>query len=87
MAEAVGEPAHGDEHAEVAEGAHGRTDFLVLGKEAPLGEEDGPVALFGANEGQGGGAGVGHISSDVGEIFEEPDMLKAKPVVSRWKKK
>jgi len=69
----VGEPEGGGEHAEVAEGAHGGADFLVLGEETPLGEEDGPVAVFGADEGQGGGAGVGHVGADVREIFEEPE--------------
>ena len=73
MAEAEGEPGNGGEHTEPAEGAHDSADFLVLGEEAPLGEEDGPVAVFGANKGQCGGAGVGHVGANVGEIFEEPE--------------
>jgi len=47
-AEAVGEPNDGGEHAEVAEDTYGGANFLVLGEKAPLGEEDGPVALVGA---------------------------------------
>jgi len=78
MADAVGQPGGGGEHAEKAEGAHGGADFLVLGEEAPLGEEDGPVAVLGADEGQGCGAGVGHVGADVGEIFEEPEGAKGK---------
>jgi hypothetical protein len=77
VAEAVGEPGGGGEHAEIAEGAHGGADLLVLGEESPLGEEDGPVALLGADEGQGGGAGVGHVGADVGEILEEPEGAKS----------
>ena len=45
LAETVGEPEADDEHAEIAEDAHGGADFLVLGQEVPLGEEDGPVAF------------------------------------------
>jgi len=37
VANAGGEPGDGGEHAEVAEGAHGGADFLVLGEEAPTG--------------------------------------------------
>ncbi len=77
MAEAEGEPGNGGEHAEIAEGAHGGADFLVLGEESPLGEKDGPVAVFGADEGQCGGAGVGHVGADVEEIFEEPEDAKS----------
>src|SRR6266581_4774372 len=73
MAEAEGEPGGGGEHAEPAGGAHGSADFLVLGKEAPLGEENGPVAFFGADKGQGSRTGVGHVGTDVGEILEEPE--------------
>src|SRR6266567_5236950 len=73
MAEAEGEPGGGGEHAEPADGAHGSADFLVLGKEAPLGEENGPVAFFGADKRQGSRTSVGHVGADVGEIFEEPE--------------
>jgi hypothetical protein len=72
-AEAVGEPGDGGEHAEVAEDADGGADFLVQGQEAPLGEENFPVGVSRANKGQCGGAGVGHVGTDVGEIFEEPE--------------
>jgi hypothetical protein len=73
----VGEPGDGGEHAEPAEGAHEGADFLVLGEEAPLGEENFPVGVAGADEGQGCGAGVGHVGADVGEIFEEPEAAKS----------
>jgi hypothetical protein len=36
LAEAVGEPGHGGEHAEKAEGANGAADFLAQGEEAQL---------------------------------------------------
>src|SRR5712692_299057 len=77
MARSVGQPRRGGEHAEIAEGAHGGADFLVVSEESPLGEEDGPVAVFGADEGQCGGAGVGHVGADVEEIFEEPEDAKS----------
>ena len=77
MANAGGEPGDGGEHAEVAEGAHGGADFLVLGEEAPLGEENFPVGVAGADQGQGCGAGVGHVGADVGKIFEEPEAAKS----------
>src|SRR5260370_9289250 len=57
----------------MAEGTHDAADFLVLGEETPLGEENGPVALIGADQRQDGGASVGHVRADVGEIFEEPE--------------
>ncbi len=61
MAEAEGEPGNGGEHAEIAEGAHGGADFLVLGEvgeifeepEAGEGEADGfalPEEIDGAQE-------------------------------------
>jgi len=43
----------------------------------PLGEENFPVGVAGADEGQGGGAGIGHVGTDVGEIFEEPEAAKS----------
>ena len=77
VAEAIGQPGHGCEHAEPADRADDATDFLVLGEEAPLGEENFPVGVAGADEGQGCHAGVGHVSADVGEIFEEPEAAKS----------
>ncbi len=47
-----------------------------MGEESPLGEEDGPVALVGADEGQSRIAGVGHVGADVREIFEEPEAAE-----------
>ena len=75
--DAVGEPGHGGEHAEIAESAHEAADFLVLGENAPLGEENGPVALIRADKRQDGSACVGHVGADVGEIFEEPEAAKS----------
>jgi len=77
MAETVGEPGHGGEHAEPAEGAHDSADFLVLGEEAPLAEENFPVGVAGADQRQGCGAGVCHVGADIGEIFEEPEAAKS----------
>src|SRR6266436_2064836 len=72
-ARSVGKPGHGGEHAEPAEGAHDSADFLVLGKEAPLSEKNRPVTFLRADQGQGRGACVGHVSADVGKVFEEPE--------------
>src|ERR1700726_790467 len=49
VAEAVGQPGHGCEHAEPADRADDAADFLVLGEEAPLGEENFPVGVAGAD--------------------------------------
>ena len=73
MANTVGEPSHGAEHAEPAEGAHDSADFLVLGEEAPLSEENFPVGVAGADQRQGRGARVGHVGADVRKVFEEPE--------------
>ncbi len=73
MPEAEDEPGDRREHAEVPESANDAADFLVLGEETPLGEENGPVAFIGADQRQDGGAGVGHVGADVRKIFEEPE--------------
>src|SRR6266404_5657815 len=73
VTEAVGQPGHGGEHAEPAEGAHDSADFLILSEEAPLSEENRPVAFLRADQGQGRGARVGHVGADVGKVFEEPE--------------
>ena len=72
MANAVGQPGHGGEHAEPAQGAHDCADFLVLGEESPLAKENGPVALLRAHQGQCRTACVGHVAADVGKILEQP---------------
>ena len=48
-------------------------DFLVESEEIPLAEEEQPIAGFGADEGQGIHAGVGHVGADVEKIFKEPE--------------
>jgi len=45
----------------------------VVGEDVPLGEEDFPVVVAGADEGQRQRAGVGHVCADVEKIFEEPE--------------
>ena len=70
---AIGEPGDGGEHAEPAEETESVADFLVVEEEVPLAEEDEPIAGFGADEGQGVHAGVGHVGADVEEILEEPE--------------
>src|SRR5258708_30098738 len=77
MPEAEDEPGDRREHAEIAEGAHDCADFLVLGEEPPLGEENGPIAFVRADQRQDGGAGVSHVGTDVGEIFEKPEAAKS----------
>jgi len=77
-ARSVGKPGHGGEHAEPAEGAHDSADFLVLGEETPLGEENFPVGIAGADQGQCGGARVGHAGTDVGKVFKKPEAGKRK---------
>ncbi len=77
-ARSVGKPSDDGEHAEPAEGAHDSADSLVLGEKAPLGEENFPVGVAGADQGQGCGAGVGHVGADVGKVFEEPEAGKSK---------
>ena len=46
-----GEPSHGGEHAEPAEGAGGVADLDVVDEDVPLGEEDFPIVVAGADEG------------------------------------
>jgi len=70
---AVGEPGDGSEHADPAEEAEGVADFLVVEEKVPLAEEEEPIAGFGADQGQGVHAGVGHVGADVEEILEEPE--------------
>ena len=77
MANAAGEPGHGGKHAEPAEGAHDSADFLVLGEEAPLSEENRPVTFLRADQGQGCGTRIGHVGADVGKVFEEPEDGKS----------
>src|SRR6267142_1426896 len=77
-ADAVGQPGRGCQHSEPAEGAHDSADFLVLREEAPLGEENFPVGVAGANQRQGCGTRIGHVGADVGEVLEEPEAGKSK---------
>jgi hypothetical protein len=70
---AVDEPDDGGEHAEPAEEAEGVADFLVVEEEVPLAEEEEPIAGFGADEGQGVHASIGHVGADVEKVFEEPE--------------
>src|ERR1700687_3795559 len=73
MANTVGEPGHRGEHAEPTEGTHDSAAVLVLGEEPPLCEENFPVGVAGANQGQGRGARVSHVGADVREVFKEPE--------------
>ena len=45
----------------------------VVDEDVPLGEEDFPVVVAGADERQSECAGVGHVCADVEKIFEEPE--------------
>src|SRR5208283_4586786 len=74
---AVGEPGKGGEHAEPAEKAEGVADFLVVEEKVPAAEEEQPIAGFGADEGQGVHARVGHVGADVEKVFEEPEGRKS----------
>lgn len=70
---AIGEPGDYGEHAEPAELAGEVADFLVLEKDAPFGEEDGPIAFIGIDNRADEGAGVGHVGADIKKVFEEPE--------------
>src|SRR5271165_4756102 len=70
---AIGKPGGGGEHPEPAEKPEGVADFLVVEEKIPLAEEEQPIAGFGADEGQGVHAGVGHVGADVEKILEEPE--------------
>ena len=73
MVDAPGEPRVGREHAEPAEEAGSVADLDVVDEDVPLGEEDFPIVVAGADEGQRKRAGVGHVCADIEEIFEEPE--------------
>ena len=75
-ADPVGQPHDDCNHSKPSQSTRESADFLVLGKEAPLGEKNGPVAFLGADEGQRRAACVGHVGADIGEIFEEPEAAK-----------
>ena len=51
-ADPVGQPHDDCHHSKPSQSTRESADFLVLGKEAPLGEKNGPVAFLGADEGQ-----------------------------------
>src|SRR3989442_1718341 len=51
-ADPVGQPHDDCNHSKPSQSTRESADFLVLGEEAPLGEKNGPVARFGADEGQ-----------------------------------
>ena len=70
---APSEPNCGGEHAEPAEEAGGVADLDVVEEDVPLGEEDFPIVVAGADEGERECAGVSHVGADVEEVFEEPD--------------
>ena len=42
----------------------------------PLSEEDFPVAVPGADEGERAGASVGHVRADIEKVFEEPECAE-----------
>lgn len=56
------------------------SDLLVILKNTPLSEEDGPIALIGVDQREAKRASIGHIGSDVQEILEEPEERKDEPV-------
>ena len=80
VVEPEGEPGDDGEHAEPAELAGEVTDFLVVEKNAPLFEQDGPVAFVGIDERKDEGACVRHVCADVQEIFEEPEERESQAV-------
>jgi len=51
-------------------------DLDVVDEDVPLGEEDFPIVVAGADEGQGESAGISHVGADVEKIFEEPEGAK-----------
>ena len=48
-------------------------NLLVVQKNGPLIEEQGPVALIGVDEWKDERTGVGHVGADVQEVFEKPE--------------
>ncbi len=77
-ADPVGQPHDDCNHSKPSQSTRESADFLVLGEEASLGEKNCPVALFGANERQSGGACIGHVCANVRKVFEEPEAAKGK---------
>src|SRR5713101_1661504 len=77
-ADPVGQPHDDCNHSKPSQSTRESADFLVLGEEAPPGEKNGPVARFGANERQSGGACVGHVGANVRKVFKEPKAAESK---------
>ena len=51
-------------------------DLRIVEHEVPLGEEDFPVAVSGADKKKRAGASVGHVGADVEKVFEEPERAE-----------
>src|SRR6266567_6933093 len=77
-ADPVGQPHDDCNHSKPSQSTRESADFLVLGEEAPLGEKNCPVALFGANERQSGGACIGHVCANVRKVFKELKAAESK---------
>jgi hypothetical protein len=95
--EAIGKPGNDEEHAEPTELTGEVTNLLVVREDAPLREENGPVAFVAIDKRKVQGAGIGHVGADVEKIFEEPEegedeavglaVVKEKSGAEEWNEK
>ena len=54
-------------------------DLLVVEEEIPLGEEDFPVVIAGADKRESECAGIRHVGADVEKVFKEPECAEGHP--------
>jgi hypothetical protein len=78
--EADGKPDDHGEHAEPAELADEVADALIVGKDTPLLEEQGPIAFVAIDERKDESAGVGHVGANVEKILAEPEKREGEAV-------
>ena len=71
--DANGQPCNYSGHAEPSDLTGEMPDLLVILKNTPLSEENGPIAFIGVNQREAKRASISHIGSDVQEILEEPE--------------
>jgi len=83
---AIGEPGDDSEHAEPAELTGEVADLLVVVQNSPLSEKNGPVTFVAIDERESGGTCIGHVGTDVEEIFEEPEEGKGQAIGLALKK-
>jgi len=72
-------PADNQEHSDPADIAGRGANGVVMLQESPLTEQRTPVVFSPADKRQSLIACIGHIRSDIGEIFEEPEPAEGEP--------